>query len=63
MEKETTPEVEETEKCWLEFSEEGALVCTHNHTLGALCLGDKCRYCHELKCVCYTDTPTKTDKQ
>jgi hypothetical protein len=45
-------QLDETEKCWLEFVE-GYLTCTHNHTLGALCLGLKCPYCHELKCKCY----------
>lgn len=47
-----TEPLDETEKCWLEFVE-GHLECTFNHTLGALCLGCKCPYCHELKCKCY----------
>jgi len=46
--------IEETEKCYLEF-EDGHLTCTHNHTLGALCLANKCPYCHELECKCYED--------
>lgn len=45
---------DETEKCWLEFVE-GYLTCTFNHTAGALCLGNKCPYCHELECHCYEE--------
>lgn len=46
---------DETEKCWLGYDGEGYLQCTYNHTDGALCLGLKCPYCHNLDCNCYQD--------
>ena len=45
----------ETEKCYLEHVD-GYLTCTYNHTIGALCLGNMCKYCGELECKCY-DSP------
>ena len=45
---------DETEKCWLEYVE-GYLTCTYNHTAGALCLVNKCPYCHNLECICYQE--------
>lgn len=44
---------DETEKCYLEWGKDGHLTCSHNHTIGALCLANKCDYCNELECVCY----------
>lgn len=46
--------VDETDRCYLVF-EEGEMCCTYNHTMGALCLNGRCRYCRNLECVCYQD--------
>lgn len=43
---------DETEKCHLEYID-GYLTCTFHHTLGALCLGNKCEYCRKVECECY----------
>lgn len=30
--------IDETEKCWLDYDEDGYLTCTYNHKAGAECL-------------------------
>lgn len=30
--------IDETEKCWLDYDEDGCLTCTYNHKAGAECL-------------------------
>lgn len=32
--------IDETEKCWLDYDEDGHLTCTYNHKAGAECLLD-----------------------
>lgn len=51
----------ETEKCYLEHVD-GYLTCTYNHTIGALCLGNMCKYCGELECKCYDSPKENIDR-
>lgn len=47
--------LDETEKCWIDWVEDGVLGCTYNHTIGAECLMDRCEYCQLSKCKCYDE--------
>lgn len=51
MNKEQT--IDGTEKCYLEYDEDGYLVCSYNHKIGETCLGSICPYCNKIECECY----------
>ena len=40
----TDDELDETDKCYLEYDEDGYLTCSYNHTIGAKCLINKDLY-------------------
>lgn len=48
--------LDETEKCYLEYDDDGYLTCTYDHTAGADCLMNRCQYCKKFDCSCYNES-------
>jgi len=45
--------IDATEKCWIDWVEDGVLGCTYDHEYNELCLDMFCKYCQDYKCKCY----------
>lgn len=45
--------IDPTDNCYLDWNEEGELVCLYNHKAGEDCLACRCQYCNEMNCICY----------
>lgn len=42
-----------TEKCIMDWIEDGVIGCTYNHKDNEICLGSICKDCRLYQCTCY----------